>query len=212
MPVFRLAGGRHINLISRDQCGTRRLPSPTPSSRRRLPAIRTKVIPSANAVPAVEDPDSTPVTSRQRVIGAGRPRGSHIRLSTAIMGFFHSMPRLCPGQPRCLDERSYKDGGQETHNNAFPHISPTSYPTMSSEIETVQPRAPVTEAEKANVEHVGDLKTEANFRADAMEAENAEHAMSVTEAVKAYPMACLWAFIMSSTIIVSPMHSIKAER
>jgi SP family general alpha glucoside:H+ symporter-like MFS transporter len=50
-------------------------------------------------------------------------------------------------------------------------------------------------------EHVDDLKTAANFKADAIEAESAEHAMSVVEAAKAYPMACLWAFIMSSTIV-----------
>jgi SP family general alpha glucoside:H+ symporter-like MFS transporter len=34
-----------------------------------------------------------------------------------------------------------------------------------------------------------------------MEAENTEHAMTVTQAVRAYPMACLWAFIMSSTLV-----------
>lgn len=75
---------------------------------------------------------------------------------------------------------------------------------MSSEIETAQPHTIASgQVEKANVEHVGDLKTEANFRADAMEAETAESSMTVLEAVKAYPMACWWAFIMSSTIIVS---------
>jgi hypothetical protein len=50
-------------------------------------------------------------------------------------------------------------------------------------------------------EHVDELKTAANFKADAMEAESAEHNMTVWEAAKAYPMACLWAFIMSSTIV-----------
>jgi SP family general alpha glucoside:H+ symporter-like MFS transporter len=67
---------------------------------------------------------------------------------------------------------------------------------MSHEIQT----APLSE--KNNVEHVGDIKSdEANFRADAMEAENLEHNMTVMQAVKAYPMACTWAFIMSSTIV-----------
>lgn len=73
---------------------------------------------------------------------------------------------------------------------------------MSNDIEVTRP----TNAEKGLTEHVGnvgDLKEEANFRADAMEAESAEHRMTVLEAVRAYPMACLWAFIMSSTIIVS---------
>jgi SP family general alpha glucoside:H+ symporter-like MFS transporter len=69
---------------------------------------------------------------------------------------------------------------------------------MSAEIQT----APHNLSEKNNVEHVGDIKSdEANFRADAMEAENLEHNMTVMQAVKAYPMACLWAFIMSSTIV-----------
>ena len=79
---------------------------------------------------------------------------------------------------------------------------------MSNDIETVPRRAQghdtIDIAEKNNVEHVSDIKTdEANFRADAMEAENTEHAMTVTQAVRAYPMACLWAFIMSSTIVSS---------
>ncbi|KAK7225069.1 hypothetical protein V2G26_013072 [Clonostachys chloroleuca] len=39
-------------------------------------------------------------------------------------------------------------------------------------------------------------------RAGAIEAENAEHAMGVLDAVRAYPMATLWAFIMSCTIIM----------
>jgi SP family general alpha glucoside:H+ symporter-like MFS transporter len=38
-------------------------------------------------------------------------------------------------------------------------------------------------------------------RAGAIEAENAEHNMGVWEAVKAYPMASFWAFIMSCTIV-----------
>lgn len=39
------------------------------------------------------------------------------------------------------------------------------------------------------------------FRADAIAAENAEHSMTVLEAVKAYPMATFWAFVMSFTIV-----------
>ncbi|KAK5080717.1 hypothetical protein LTR05_008421 [Lithohypha guttulata] len=42
----------------------------------------------------------------------------------------------------------------------------------------------------------------ADYKADAIEAENAEHAMTVLEAVKAYPMASFWAFVMSCTIIM----------
>ena len=41
----------------------------------------------------------------------------------------------------------------------------------------------------------------ADYKADAIEAENTEHTMTVLEAVKAYPMASFWAFVMSCTIV-----------
>ncbi|KAH7371712.1 alpha glucoside transporter [Pyrenochaeta sp. MPI-SDFR-AT-0127] len=40
------------------------------------------------------------------------------------------------------------------------------------------------------------------YKAAAIEAENAEHNMGVLDAVKQYPMAAMWAFIMSCTIIM----------
>lgn len=55
-----------------------------------------------------------------------------------------------------------------------------------------------------HVEHSYDLDMKANlvdYKADAIEAEHAEHNMGVLEAVKAYPMASFWAFIMSCTIV-----------
>ncbi|KAL2152835.1 hypothetical protein VTH82DRAFT_3990 [Thermothelomyces myriococcoides] len=42
----------------------------------------------------------------------------------------------------------------------------------------------------------------ADYKADAVAAENAEHNMTVLEAVRAYPMASFWAFVMSCTIIM----------
>jgi SP family general alpha glucoside:H+ symporter-like MFS transporter len=39
------------------------------------------------------------------------------------------------------------------------------------------------------------------YKAAAVEAENAEHDMGVLEALQAYPMAALWAFVMSCTIV-----------
>ncbi|KAI1306954.1 alpha-glucosides permease MPH2/3 [Xylaria venustula] len=54
-------------------------------------------------------------------------------------------------------------------------------------------------------EHALDLDEKArvaDYKADAVEAENAEHNMGVLEAVKAYPMATFWAFVFSSTIIM----------
>lgn len=40
-----------------------------------------------------------------------------------------------------------------------------------------------------------------DFKADAIEAENLEHNMTVLEAVRAYPAASFWAFIMSFCIV-----------
>lgn len=42
-----------------------------------------------------------------------------------------------------------------------------------------------------------------SFKADAIEAENAEHNMTVLQAVKEYPMAAFWAFVMSCCIVSS---------
>ena len=65
--------------------------------------------------------------------------------------------------------------------------------------------APEVEAKGASqVEHAYDLDEKAriaDYKADAVEAENAEHNMGVLEAVKAYPMASFWAFVMSFTIV-----------
>ena len=52
--------------------------------------------------------------------------------------------------------------------------------------------------------HGYDLDTQAkvsDYKAGAIEAENAEHDMTVLEAVRAYPMASFWAFVMSFTIV-----------
>lgn len=60
------------------------------------------------------------------------------------------------------------------------------------------------EAYAAGIDHVADLDEKAKpseYKADAIEAEQAEHNMGVLEAVKLYPMASLWAFIMSTTIV-----------
>lgn len=62
------------------------------------------------------------------------------------------------------------------------------------------------EGDVAQVEHAYDLDQKAHiadYKADAIEAENAEHNMGVLEAVRAYPMASFWAFVMSCTIVSS---------
>ena len=63
------------------------------------------------------------------------------------------------------------------------------------------------EAQPAHIDHAGDLDEKAKLgaaRAGAIEAENNEHNMGVLEAVKLYPMAAFWAFVMSSTIVRYP--------
>jgi len=60
-------------------------------------------------------------------------------------------------------------------------------------------------ADYTHQEHAYDLDEKAqaaDYKADAILAENAEHNMGVLEAVRAYPMASFWAFIMSFTIIM----------
>lgn len=55
-----------------------------------------------------------------------------------------------------------------------------------------------------NADHGYDLDEKAkvaDYKADAVAAENAEHSMTVMEAVRAYPMASFWAFVMSCTIV-----------
>ena len=60
------------------------------------------------------------------------------------------------------------------------------------------------EAQKTRLDHVDDLNEKVNYdRAGAIDAENTEHRMGVLEAVRAYPSASWWAFVMSCTIVSS---------
>jgi SP family general alpha glucoside:H+ symporter-like MFS transporter len=70
---------------------------------------------------------------------------------------------------------------------------------MSAEIDADIKGTPYA-SEKDQVEHADNMN-DADFKADAMEAELAEHSMTVMQAVRAYPMACFWAFVMSFTIV-----------
>ncbi|TPX12805.1 uncharacterized protein E0L32_006685 [Thyridium curvatum] len=61
------------------------------------------------------------------------------------------------------------------------------------------------EVEAPQVVQGADLDEKAglkDYKADAMEAEHAEHNMTVLQAVRAYPMATFWAFVMSFCIIM----------
>ncbi|KFX87731.1 hypothetical protein O988_09314 [Pseudogymnoascus sp. VKM F-3808] len=53
-----------------------------------------------------------------------------------------------------------------------------------------------------NASNLDEKAIAADYKADAVEAENAEHNMGVLEAMQAYPMASFWAFVMSCTIIM----------
>ncbi|TVY54744.1 Alpha-glucosides permease MPH3 [Lachnellula suecica] len=82
---------------------------------------------------------------------------------------------------------------------------------MSDIADSKSPYASTPEVEAKGVSqgiehaHDYDLNKEAklgDYKADAIEAENAEYNMGVLEAVRAYPMASFWAFIMSFCIIM----------
>jgi SP family general alpha glucoside:H+ symporter-like MFS transporter len=78
---------------------------------------------------------------------------------------------------------------------------------MSNPADSKSPGGDLSEVEKhpAHVENSADLDGNAKlaaYKAGAMEAENVELNMGVLEAVRLYPMASLWAFIMSCTIIM----------
>ena len=77
------------------------------------------------------------------------------------------------------------------------HLAATGPFTMSSNDIAPTPKGQEIE-EKYAVEHIDKQN---NFKEDAVEAENREQAMTIIQAVKAYPAACAWAFTMSSTIV-----------
>lgn len=77
---------------------------------------------------------------------------------------------------------------------------------VESKTELHQAGDPDVKAEKGISQHENayDLDEKAkvaDYKAGAIEAENAEHNMGVLESVRAYPMATFWAFVMSSTIV-----------
>lgn len=69
-------------------------------------------------------------------------------------------------------------------------------------ISSVEPKGESRQGSHGHVE-VGQSEVLANLDLmnDAIEGESREHKMSVWSAVKAYPWACLWSFIMCFTIV-----------
>ena len=76
---------------------------------------------------------------------------------------------------------------------------------MTTQVNTMSPRGDIeVEAQKTAVDHYDDIDEKVNYdRAGAIDAENVEHNMGVLEAVRAYPAASWWAFVMSCTIVSS---------
>ena len=61
-----------------------------------------------------------------------------------------------------------------------------------------------SEAQRHEISH--DTEKATYDKSGAIDAENLEHDMTVMQAVKAYPAASWWAFVMSSTIVSSRLN------
>lgn len=74
---------------------------------------------------------------------------------------------------------------------------------MSNNINDEKPGSSAKELEADRHEISYDTEKIGYDKTGAMDAENIEHQMTVMQAVKAYPAASWWAFVMSSTIVSS---------
>ena len=75
---------------------------------------------------------------------------------------------------------------------------------MDSNLTEKQTSASEIEAQPTTGGPVYDVGEKVDYdRAGAIDAEQAEHNMTVIQAVKAYPAASWWAFVMSCTIVSS---------
>jgi hypothetical protein len=73
---------------------------------------------------------------------------------------------------------------------------------MSTPVDSKSDVEPQKSSDQVKIAYnLDEIKSAAEYKADAVEAENAEHNMGVLEAVRAYPMASFWAFVMSFTIV-----------
>jgi hypothetical protein len=98
----------------------------------------------------------------------------------------------------CLWEDSF-------FSSSFQPFLPSEIVNMNNDISEKPVTTSEVEAHPATHmdNHVyGDEKTDYN-RSGAIDAEKIEHDMSVIQAVKAYPAASWWAFVMSCTIVSS---------
>lgn len=78
---------------------------------------------------------------------------------------------------------------------------------MNYSMDSKTHRATEVEGSDVNPTVYADNAHVADYKADAILAEDEEHNMSVLQAVQAYPMASFWAFVMSFTIVGCPFLS-----
>ncbi|RNJ52950.1 hypothetical protein D7B24_002608 [Verticillium nonalfalfae] len=99
-----------------------------------------------------------------------------------------------------------------SHSPSLPPLQSTCFsvgyhckpPSMSDPVDTKSPVADKPQEIETGVAHndYDEKVSRDKYKSDAIEAEEAEYKMGVIEAVRAYPMASLWAFTMSCTIIM----------
>jgi hypothetical protein len=76
------------------------------------------------------------------------------------------------------------------------------FATMSNVVSDKPTGVSEVEAQQTKSDPIYDAAEKVDYdRTGAIDAENAEHNMGVWEAVKAYPAASWWAFVMSCTIV-----------
>lgn len=61
--------------------------------------------------------------------------------------------------------------------------------------------AELAKGDEVNVNHSEKILISQDLMSDAVDGENLEHDMSLWQSAKAYPWACMWAFIMCFTIV-----------
>lgn len=105
--------------------------------------------------------------------------GLHLNVASVLFCSLFVTPHIC-----ALDIKA-------VNMSAVPESKPTTAP------ESVEPAPPAYAGDhEARIDEKGAFN-----KSGAIEAENAEHNMGVLQAVREYPMAAWWAFVMSCTIV-----------
>lgn len=67
--------------------------------------------------------------------------------------------------------------------------------------DTKQNEPELTKGDEVKFNHSEKILISQDLMSDAVDGENREHEMSLWQSAKAYPWACMWAFIMCFTIV-----------